>query len=63
MTFFKIDTSDSTTSEETVFYRESRNPLANITNNFFSDTEVVLDSSPDSIEKKKVYPLLQYSLE
>ena len=40
-----IDTSDSNTSEETVYCIE---PIYPVTNIFFSDTDVILDSPPDS---------------
>ena len=45
--FFKIDTSSSTIFERFVYYIEPINP---VTANFFSDTDVILDSSPDSTE-------------
>ena len=48
MKFFKIDTSDSKTSAEAIFYKEPRNPVTNI---FFSYTDVIMDSSLDSNEK------------
>ena len=45
--FFKIDESSSTIFERFVYYIESINP---VTANVFSDTDVILDSSPDSTE-------------
>ena len=43
--YFTGDTSDSNTSEETVYCKEPKNPVSN---KFFSDTNVILDSTPDS---------------
>ena len=42
--YFTIDTSDSNTSAANVHCTEPINP---VTNYFFSNTDVILDSSPD----------------
>ena len=47
MKYFKNDDSDFNSSEETVYCIETINHLAYF---FFSNTDVVLDSSPDSTE-------------
>ena len=49
--YFKTDTSDSNTSEETVHYIEPVNPVNSI---LFCDTDLILDSSPDSTEKNSL---------
>ena len=56
MKYFKIDICDSYTSVETVYTFELANPVSS---SFFSDADVILDSSADSSEKKTIYPLLR----
>ena len=48
---FTIDTSDSSTSEGTACCIE---PIKPVCNNFFSDTDVILDLSPDSSDKNNL---------
>ena len=51
--YFTIDTSDSNTSEDTVYCIE---PISPVTNIFFSDTDENLDSSPDSSDNSNLPP-------
>ena len=51
MKYSKTDISDSKTSEETVYIYEHINPVTHIP---FSDTDVILESAPDSPENNKL---------
>ena len=51
MKFFKIDTSDSNTSEETVYYTEIIAPVKIIS---FSDTHLLREESPDSTDNNNL---------